>query len=107
MISWPAAKQIRCVKPSIATVSPSRTRSATASRIEATLPAMAALGGRDLGAGLLEDRHGRVRLVLPEDERRRHPDRVVAAPEHQGATPEGGLLHEVGRLMVAEPDADH
>src|SRR5438445_13569626 len=33
MISWPAAKQIRWVKPSIATVSPSRTRSATASRI--------------------------------------------------------------------------
>src|SRR2546429_759144 len=33
MISCPAAKQIRWVKPSIATVSPSRTRSATASRI--------------------------------------------------------------------------
>src|SRR6266571_1237565 len=33
MISWPAAKQIRWVNPSIATVSPSRTRSATASRI--------------------------------------------------------------------------
>src|SRR5919109_5677134 len=37
MISWPAAKQIRWVNPSIATVSPSRTRSATASRIETTL----------------------------------------------------------------------
>src|SRR3712207_6127409 len=37
MISWPAAKQIRWVKPSIATVSPSRTSSATASRIDATL----------------------------------------------------------------------
>src|SRR6476620_3522004 len=33
MISCPAATQIRWVKPSIATVSPSRTRSATASRI--------------------------------------------------------------------------
>src|SRR4029450_11309035 len=37
MISCPAAKQIRWVKPSIATVSPSRTRSATASRIDARL----------------------------------------------------------------------
>src|SRR5919197_2249148 len=38
MISCPAAKQMRWVKPSMATVSPSRTRSATASRIEVTLP---------------------------------------------------------------------
>ena len=37
MISWPAAKQIRCVKPSIATVSPSRTSSRTASCIVVTL----------------------------------------------------------------------
>src|SRR6266511_5741179 len=37
MISWPAAKQIRWVNPSMATVSPSRTRSATASFIVATL----------------------------------------------------------------------
>src|SRR5204863_6547965 len=38
MISCPAAKQIRWVNPSMATVSPSRTRSATASRIDVTLP---------------------------------------------------------------------
>jgi hypothetical protein len=37
MISWPAANEMRCVKPSIATVSPSRTTAATASRIVATL----------------------------------------------------------------------
>src|SRR5216117_2512939 len=37
MISWPAAKQIRWVNPSMATVSPSRTSSATASFIVATL----------------------------------------------------------------------
>src|SRR5262245_31168347 len=36
MISWPAANPIRWVKPSIATVSPSRTSSATASCIDAT-----------------------------------------------------------------------
>src|SRR2546427_3948415 len=38
MISWPAAKQIRWVNPSMATVSPSRTSSRTASRMVATLP---------------------------------------------------------------------
>src|SRR5450756_2016478 len=37
MISCPAAKQIRCVKPSMATTSPSWTRAATASRIDVTL----------------------------------------------------------------------
>ena len=39
MISCPAAKQMRWVKPSMATVSPSRTRSAIASRIVATFEA--------------------------------------------------------------------
>src|SRR5664280_1856561 len=37
MISWPAAKQMRCVKPSMATTSPSWTKAATASRIDVTL----------------------------------------------------------------------
>src|SRR4249920_2090425 len=37
MISCPAAKQIRCVKPSIATVSPSCTNASTASCMVATL----------------------------------------------------------------------
>src|SRR5215213_4224977 len=47
MISWPAAKQMRCVKPSIATVSPSWTSSATASCIDATLViASSQLGAR-------------------------------------------------------------
>src|SRR5689334_20600608 len=40
MISWPAANEIRCVNPSIATVSPSWTSSATASCIVVTLPAL-------------------------------------------------------------------
>ena len=40
MISCPAAKQMRCVNPSMATVSPSRTRSAMASRIVATFGAL-------------------------------------------------------------------
>src|SRR5882672_10817541 len=37
MISCPAAKQMRCVNPSIATVSPSRTNASTASCMVATL----------------------------------------------------------------------
>src|SRR5207247_5667908 len=41
MISCPAAKQIRWVNPSMATVAPSRTSSATASRIVATFEASA------------------------------------------------------------------
>src|SRR5213594_677178 len=41
MISCPAAKQIRWVKPSMATESPSRTSSPTASRIEETFEAVA------------------------------------------------------------------
>src|SRR3954466_15344815 len=106
MISCPAAKQIRWVKPSIATVSPSRTSSATASRIVATLLVIAALAG-DLGAGLLEDRHGRVGLVLPEHQRRGHPDRVVAATEHQRTASERRLLHLVGGVVVLQADADH
>src|SRR6478752_3841081 len=48
MISWPAENPIRCVKPSMATVSPSRTRSAIASRIEATLPGLGRLAGVEL-----------------------------------------------------------
>src|SRR5688500_20016523 len=42
MISCPAANEMRWVKPSIATVSPSRTRSATASRMEATFETLTA-----------------------------------------------------------------
>src|SRR5207253_10612301 len=45
MISCPAAKQIRWVNPSMATVSPSRTSSATASRIVATFDPASGMGG--------------------------------------------------------------
>src|SRR6188474_811421 len=53
MISCPAAKQMRCVNPSIATASPSRTRSAMASRIDATLLVVIGWSARrlDLVAG--------------------------------------------------------
>ena len=82
MISWPAEKPMRCVKPSIATVSPSRTRSATASRIEAVLsgidgrlsrrrlPRPIEAGARTSASDLLDVRRSDARHVgdgLPED----------------------------------------
>src|SRR2546430_1899541 len=53
MISWPAAKQIRWVKPSMATVSPSRTSAATASRIDVTLDSATRCSGPELVDGPL------------------------------------------------------
>src|SRR6185295_658427 len=61
MISCPAANEIRCVKPSIATVSPSRTRSRTASAIEATFEVTAEVSPN---AGLPRRRAPRVIEVL-------------------------------------------
>src|SRR5919106_2854197 len=99
MISWPAAKQIRCVNPSIATVSPSRTRSATASRIVATFDVTfpCRVGGSaarlHVGHDLLEDAEGRPCLVLTEGKGRGHPDRRVTAAEQQHALLERATLH--------------
>src|SRR5262245_64429345 len=56
MISCPAAKQMRCVNPSIATASPSRTRDAIASRIDATLVVVIGRSARRLD---LVERTGR------------------------------------------------
>src|SRR5438034_9208173 len=95
MISWPAAKQIRWVNPSMATVSPSRTRSATASRMDVTLLGALPTGrasGRAVdgfgashyfGARLLEDPRADPRLVLPEDQGRGDPNRGVTGPPHE------------------------
>src|SRR5215203_748425 len=59
MISWPAANEMRWVKPSMATVSPSRTSVAMASRMEATL--VAAMGRSARRLDLVEGtRDGRV-----------------------------------------------
>src|SRR5438067_10954281 len=65
MISCPAAKQIRWVNPSMATVSPSRTRSATASRIDATFPP-SAIAAATSGLDRLAVRRDRV-LRTAED----------------------------------------
>src|SRR4029077_5968593 len=109
MISWPAAKEIRCVKPSIATVSPSWTSAATASCIVVTLltPPPPALRGRfDLGDDLLEELERGLRLVLAEHERRAHPNVGVAAPEDQQTLAEGRLLDRGGLIVVGERHAD-
>src|ERR1051325_6581149 len=60
MISWPAANEMRWVKPSIATVSPSRTTSRTASAIDATFEAVtdARRCGRERDARLQYRRRG-------------------------------------------------
>src|SRR5438445_13712948 len=86
MISCPAAKQIRWVNPSMATVSPSRTRSATASCIDTTLPAsgIAAFGHALILADL---RFGRIVRPL------QHTELVALGIAH----------HDPGGLGPAEP----
>src|SRR5919201_5606685 len=102
MISCPAAKQIRWVNPSIATVSPSRTRSATASRIDVTLLGALPTGrasdrardgvgaSRYLGAGLLEDPGARPRLVIPQGQGRGYPHGRVPGSQHEQSSSETG-----------------
>src|SRR5919197_1374513 len=124
MISWPAAKQMRWVNPSMATVSPSRTSSPIASRIDATFPsamdrsgALRSLFGESrvargaaflhLGAGLLEDLEAGLGLVRADHQRGRDPHGPVTGAERQDTAPERGLLHGVGRVVLRELDTDH
>src|SRR5919197_5061602 len=91
MISWPAAKQIRWVKPSIATVSPSRTSSPTASAIVVCLLVPAHPVTRDtrsLGAPAV--------LRAAQD-----AELVALGVEHHG--PEAPALLDVAELPGAEP----
>src|ERR687896_2587492 len=103
MISCPAAKQIRCVKPSMATVSPSRTISLIATRIEVTLDELM----RDLTASGLEDRQPRADLLFGDDKWRRDANGGVTRLEQEGAALEGGFLDPVGDFCRPELDADH
>src|SRR5918995_6889939 len=111
MISCPAAKQMRWVNPSIATVSPSRTISATASRIVATLLMRTSrpsrLGFRHLRDGFLEHLERRPGLIAPEHERRRQTDDVLAGAEHEKPAPERGVLDRDHVLVIGELHADH
>src|SRR6266568_4654780 len=108
MISWPAAKQIKWVNPSMATVSPSRTSSATASRMVLTLDSatLRARDARHLGAGLLEEAQAHVGLLRGEHERRADPHRAVARPQHEEPAAEARGLHRLGRVVVRELDPD-
>src|SRR3954451_4103573 len=136
MISCPAANEIRCVNPSIATVSPSRTSAAIASRIVATFEAVT--GGdatvtirsagdltvvqragesrlrskrdathRNLVDGVDEEPKGRRHLSFGDREGGRHPDARLAALEDQQATLEAGPLDLLGVEGRVEFDADH
>src|SRR5262245_52537108 len=123
---------MRWANPSIATVSPSRTRPATASRIVATLdvligPAPRSAGGLDLvhraGArcrledlamlagddrhGLREDPQAGRHLGFVDGQRRRHPNAGLAALEDQETLLERLPLDLLGMLGGVELDADH
>src|SRR5438445_1890242 len=96
MISWPAAKQIRWVKPSIATVSPSRTRSATASRIVVCLE----LIGRPAVIRSAQDAE-----LVPLGIAHLRPERPALLDEAANGRAEGGhpvdlLRHRSGRSDV-------
>src|SRR5438093_762764 len=98
MISCPAAKQIRWVNPSMATVSPSRTSSATASRIVVTFePPAICLPGR--WTAPTSGRLGRLwpRLVRPH----RSAERGGSDPGHV----QTGLLEDSqagGHLLAVD-----
>src|SRR3954454_4433037 len=83
MISCPAANEIRCVKPSIATVSPSWTSSATASCIVVTL--------------LKVIRHVSVPLAVPLAIRGSTKDAELVALDVGHDRPEGGLTVDRAR----------
>src|SRR5829696_287997 len=110
MISCAAAKQMRCVKPSMTTVSPSCTKRATASRIDMTLPGVGsgewgvgpdctaplptphsrpAHASRHLRQALADDPQRRVHVVLVDRERGCEAEGAPAAAEQEEAAVEG------------------
>src|SRR5574342_216582 len=132
MISCPAAKQIRWVKPSMTTVSPSWTWAAMASCMERTCEAWSVIGRRyavnatppmtdnrrlsfQLFQALIEDGEGGVHIVVVHDERRRQPQRALAGAEQEEPLGERQPLEladqiGVGRARGAvgdELDPDH
>src|SRR5512146_3506144 len=132
MISCPAAKQMRWVKPSMTTVSPSWTWAAMASCMETTFEAWSVIGRRyavnaaqpmtdnrrhsfQLDQTLVEDRQGGSDVVVVHDERRRQTQRALARAEQQQPLGEGEPLElpdeiGMGRTRGAvghELDPDH
>src|ERR1044072_2729748 len=103
MISCPAAKQMRCVKPSITTVSPSWTCAATASRMVVTLEgALKRSGSSDIAQALVDHGEGRIDVLGSDDQRRREPKRALPRPQQQEAAlerPLPQLLHDLRRRL--------
>src|SRR5512147_3033898 len=85
MISCPAAKQIRWVKPSMTTVSPSWTWAAMASCMETTLEpsAISCQPSAKLGQALIEDRERGVHIVVVDDQRGSQTQRALAGAEQE------------------------
>src|SRR5512142_3036151 len=118
MISWPAAKQMRWVKPSITTVSPSCTWRAMACCMVRTLEALSAISRQpsaQFGKALVEDRERRIHVVGVDDERRCQAQRCLPGAEQEQSLGEGEAFEpgdELGirlaRLPVLhELDPDH
>src|ERR671914_767857 len=110
MISCPAAKQIRWVKPSIATVSPSRTSSEIAPTMVVTLlpPALVTLGSRRyLCAHILEQAQSRCGLLGSDYEWRRHADRLVAGAEDEQPAFKARGFDSACDRRARELDSDH
>src|SRR2546426_2663238 len=110
MISWPAAKQIRWVKPSIATVSPSRTRSATASCIVVTLeligrpPVLRAAQDAELvPSGIAHLRPERPALLDEATERRAERGDPVDLLRHRAAGSDVEVDPVLDRLRLRDP----
>src|SRR5579872_5623708 len=109
MISWAAAKQIRWVKPSMTTVSPSCTCCAIASRIVTTLLA----GCTQLGQDFVDDVQAGARVVFVDDERRCDADGALATAEQQQPLLErvtfdvgdDQMLRRLGGAVLDELDA--
>src|SRR5687768_1521671 len=116
MISWPAAKGIRWVKPSRAIVSPSRTSSATAAaRVAGRATSAPRVPRRDGGVDVDPDRLGlgvaphrieahlaAVARLPDAAERRAGPDALGAVDPHHPAAERG--RRAVGAGQVAGPE---
>src|SRR5690349_16460705 len=128
MISWPAAKEIRWVKPSITTVSPSRTWAATASCMLRTLEAtgdappltlreaqQAGVRSRDRAQPLVDHPEGGIDVLRADHQRRREAQRAASGAQQQQAALERFLHQAVdhvrrrlaGRAVLHELDPDH
>src|SRR2546427_10261749 len=115
MISWPAAKQMRCVNPSMTTVSPSWTCAAMAACMDITLEGAPSASSVQLIEALVDDPQRRIHVVLVDHERRRQAQRALPGAEQQQPLAEGPhheVVHQLRRRLASGPilhelDPDH